>query len=120
MSRTFSRNSFDQNIKTCQILSQQNKIIILFPEGTRSKNGGLQPLKKGATNLAYHLKLPIVPAYIQGTFEAMPKGNNFIKPKKINVSFGDPIWVKNDSLFSFREATNILESKIKELKCLSQ
>jgi len=50
--------------------------LILYPEGTRSPDGKLQRFRKGASMLAMHLGLPIIPAYINGTYAAMPKGRN--------------------------------------------
>jgi 1-acyl-sn-glycerol-3-phosphate acyltransferase len=45
---------------------QQGRTLVLFPEGTRSKDGPLQPLKPGVAKLAIDNQVPIVPAFIQG------------------------------------------------------
>jgi 1-acyl-sn-glycerol-3-phosphate acyltransferase len=118
MERNLTRTIFTQNLAACKHFSEQNKIIILYPEGTRSKNGELHPLKKGAVSLSYHLNLPIVPAHIKGTFEAMPKGKRLIKPTKISLLFGAPLQINDGQLPSLRQATQELESTIKQLgKC---
>jgi 1-acyl-sn-glycerol-3-phosphate acyltransferase len=47
--------------------------------------------KKGPAMIATELGIPIVPAYIDGTFAAMPKGSRFIRPRGIHVRIGRPI-----------------------------
>ena len=65
--------------------------LIAFPEGTRSTTGHLLPFKRGAAFLAVELGLPIVPAYIDGTAEALPKGRWVPRPGRIHVGFGRAI-----------------------------
>lgn len=48
--------------------------LIAFPEGHRSPTGALQPLHRGMGVMARRFNLPIVPLWIEGTFEAMPPG----------------------------------------------
>jgi 1-acyl-sn-glycerol-3-phosphate acyltransferase/long-chain acyl-CoA synthetase len=65
--------------------------LIAFPEGTRSIAGDLQSFKPGAGFLAVSLNLPVVPAYIEGTREALPKGAWLPRPRRLAVRFGTPI-----------------------------
>jgi 1-acyl-sn-glycerol-3-phosphate acyltransferase len=65
--------------------------IVIFAEGTRSKNGHLQPLKRGAFYLAIESGAPIVPVAIKGTNEIMPKGSFKIKKGSIKIQLGRPI-----------------------------
>ncbi len=67
------------------------KPLCLYPEGTRTLDGELQPAKKGVGMLLYNAKVPAIPAYINGTFKSFPKGNLFPKPGKVTVSYGPPI-----------------------------
>lgn len=66
--------------------------IIIFPEGTRSKDGNLLPFKKGVFTLALRAKVPIVPVGITGSSKLQPKGS-FIPNKKgvIYIRIGKPI-----------------------------
>ena len=41
--------------------------------------------------IATELNVPIVPAYVDGTYSSLPKSGSFPKPKKITVRFGPPI-----------------------------
>lgn len=65
--------------------------IVIFAEGTRSKDGHLQPLKKGAFYLAIDSGAPIVPVAIKGTYKIMPKGTFKIKKGSITIQLGRPI-----------------------------
>lgn len=65
--------------------------LCIFPEGGRSYDGTPQPFKKGIGILALELGLPVVPASIKGSYEALPRGSFFPKPARIVVSFGPPL-----------------------------
>jgi long-chain acyl-CoA synthetase len=52
------------------------KILMLFPEGERSIDGGLKPFRKGAAILASHLDVPVVPVALDGLFEVWPRGRS--------------------------------------------
>ncbi len=64
---------------------------VVFPEGTRSRTGELQPFKKGPFVLAIAAQVPLVPAYCAGTFTLLPKGSLRLKPHPIALVFGRPI-----------------------------
>lgn len=75
--------------------------LCIFPEGGRSFDGQLMPFKKGIGVLALELGIPVVPAFIEGTFEALPRGRGFIKPAKIKVVFGrlvSPSLIETDKI----------------------
>jgi len=65
--------------------------LILFPEGTRSKNGKLQPFKKGAFHLAMQAGVPVIPVAIRGTFEILPPKSLRVRPGPVEVYFERPI-----------------------------
>jgi long-chain acyl-CoA synthetase len=65
--------------------------LLIFPEGTRSTTGRLQPFKIGVAVLAVERKAPIIPVYIDRAFDLFSKGERFIKPGTITVTFGRPI-----------------------------
>ncbi|RPJ60337.1 MAG: hypothetical protein EHM23_10795 [Acidobacteria bacterium] len=78
-------------LRMVQSILSQGEPILIFPEGTRSRTGQLQGFKPGLGLLARELNVPIVPAYIGGTREALPVGRLLPRPNKVKVLFGSPI-----------------------------
>ncbi|MBP7274613.1 MAG: 1-acyl-sn-glycerol-3-phosphate acyltransferase [Kiritimatiellae bacterium] len=70
---------------------KEGKALGLFPEGTRSPDGNLQPAKGGIGFLVAKAAVPVFPAYIHGTFEAWPKGSKMKRGTRVTVVYGDPI-----------------------------
>lgn len=66
--------------------------VMIFPEGTRSRNGELQPFKTGAFHIARQAQVPILPIAIYGTFNAVRKGGFLVsKNFSIRARVLDPI-----------------------------
>jgi 1-acyl-sn-glycerol-3-phosphate acyltransferase len=64
---------------------------ILFPEGTRSRTGEAASFKSGLGMLVTGTRVPIVPCRLEGTFEALPPGRKFPRPRKIRLLIGEPL-----------------------------
>ena len=69
----------------------QKLSVLVFPEGTRSRTGLLQPFKAGPFVLAIQSGAPIVPVYVAGTFGILPKGSIRVRPCPVHVSVGPAI-----------------------------
>lgn len=65
--------------------------VIIFPEGTRSLDGRLQPFKAGGMTLAIKSAVDLVPIAILGTHEILPKGKLLARPGKVVIRVGEPI-----------------------------
>ncbi len=65
--------------------------ILMFPEGTRTKDGTMKRLKRGVAYMANQYRMPIVPVYLTGTHESHGKGSKWPTPHPVTVRFGDPI-----------------------------
>jgi 1-acyl-sn-glycerol-3-phosphate acyltransferase len=63
----------------------------LFPEGTRTRDGSLQPLKKGGFRLALESGLPLVPVTIKGTRSAMPRGSMVLRAGPVEMHIDPPL-----------------------------
>lgn len=69
-----------------------DKVLILFPEGTRSPDGALQTPKPGVGMIVCRTQVPVVPARIFGSFEAFGKGIGFPRAgNPVSVVFGPPL-----------------------------
>ena len=66
---------------------REGKNLVIFPEGTRSKDGNLLPFKKTFAILSKELNVPIIPVLISGTQNAMGRGMAWIRPRKITVEY---------------------------------
>jgi 1-acyl-sn-glycerol-3-phosphate acyltransferase len=67
------------------------KVVIVFPEGTRSPNGELQPAKPGVGLLACRAHVPVVPARVFGSFEAFGRGGRMRLGSPVSVAYGPPL-----------------------------
>lgn len=70
---------------------QRGLCVVVFPEGTRSKDGALMDFKKGPFHLAAAARVPIVPVAIKGTSALLPPGSLGIQSGEVLVRFGEPI-----------------------------
>lgn len=68
------------------------RLVLFFPEGTRSYDGNLAKPMAGAGLLVHNAyPAPVIPAYIEGTFQVMPRGAKAPRRAKVTVSFGPPL-----------------------------
>jgi 1-acyl-sn-glycerol-3-phosphate acyltransferase len=66
--------------------------LLVFPEGTRTDTGEIQPFKSGAFIMAIHANAPILPIAVRGTFDAASKGRFDLQPgQEVEVVVGAPI-----------------------------
>jgi 1-acyl-sn-glycerol-3-phosphate acyltransferase len=112
------RFGFDlEVIKKSISLLKQGKALIMFPEGTRSKDGQIMEGKIGVGMLAHKAGVPIVPVYMENTKKAWM---NLFLGKRMKVSFGEVIdkdWIcsRPGTKEGYSEITSLLMAKIKEL-----
>jgi long-chain acyl-CoA synthetase len=75
-------------LQASALVLQQGRILCVFPEGERSVDGRVRPFRKGVGILVKELKVPVLPAYIAGSFEAWPRGQSMPGIHRIGVRFG--------------------------------
>jgi len=84
-----------RSVKQAVHMVKNGASLVIFAEGTRSKDGHLQPLKKGAFQLAISSGSSIVPVAIKGSNKVMPKGAFKLKKGFITIQLGTPISTVN-------------------------
>ena len=87
--------------------------ILIFPEGTETSDGELQPFKAGIGLLASELNVPIVPVMLRGLFEVKQRKQRFVKPGTVSITFGDPLEFSSDHTPS--QITRDLERTLKSI-----
>lgn len=70
---------------------RQGDAVLLFPEGTRTRDGKLQPARSGIGLIVIKSEVPVVPVRVFGTFEAMRREAWLPLPRRVTVRFGQPL-----------------------------
>lgn len=81
----------NSSLEEAQRLLRARQSVLIFPEGTRSPDGQMQPFKRGVGTLALADGIPVIPIYIKGAHEAWPKGAVWPCRHQIVVRFGAPL-----------------------------
>lgn len=85
--------NFRRSLSMCRaFVGNRPRGLILFPEGTRSRSGAIGPFRRGASLFAAQLGVPVVPAHVTGTREALPVGSFFPKRHSVSVRFARPVY----------------------------
>jgi 1-acyl-sn-glycerol-3-phosphate acyltransferase len=77
--------------RAAHLMRERGYSYLIFPEGTRSRDGGTQAFKRGGFFLALESGAAIVPITIRGTYELMPRGTIFPRQGKVDVLFHPPV-----------------------------
>ncbi len=98
---------------------QSGGAVLLFAEGTRTRDGKLQPFKRGAFALASKSGVPIVPLTINGSYKIMPKASLSIRPNPVELVFEKPIstahiTTREHELAMMEQVHSIIEKNYKE------
>jgi 1-acyl-sn-glycerol-3-phosphate acyltransferase len=120
-SHPINRSGVDRlALQMCIDLIRRGHVLLMFPEGTRTRDGRLQEAKAGTSMIAMQSEAWILPAYIDGSLRAMPPGAKFPRPAKIRVFVGEPFqW--NDGVdvsLPKREQYHALGSKM--MACIAK
>jgi 1-acyl-sn-glycerol-3-phosphate acyltransferase/long-chain acyl-CoA synthetase len=114
--------SLRRSLAMCEeFLQRKHGNLILYPEGTRSRDGEIQPFKKGAGMFAVDLGVPVVPARIEGAHNILAKGKVVPRPGIVTVRFGAPIVFASNQFDPLRmhgarrAAVELLEQRIRGL-----
>lgn len=80
-----------ESIKEVERVLRDGVCTVIFPEGTRTKNGQLGAFKRGAFQIAMDLNLPVIPLTLTGCYEVMPSGKAYVRRHPIHMHIGKEI-----------------------------
>jgi 1-acyl-sn-glycerol-3-phosphate acyltransferase len=101
------------SIKTIIRLLKSGHRVIIFPEGTRSTDGKLQPARAGLGMIIAKTLAPVVPVRVFGSFDALPRTGG-IKFRPVSVVIGKPMRFSEDDVKGDRDVYQILSNRVME------
>jgi 1-acyl-sn-glycerol-3-phosphate acyltransferase len=78
-------------LRTAKRLREEGRLVGMFPEGTRSRDGRLYRGRTGVARLAAETGVPVIPCATVGVFDIAPPGTRIPRPRRIGVRFGEPL-----------------------------
>lgn len=109
----FNQQSAFESISEAAQKMKNGVSVMIFPEGTRSKDGRIRPFKKGGFVMAVDSGVPIVPVIIRGTWPIMAKSSLRINRGDVEMEIAGPI----DTIGYTRETKEELMEKVRTVIC---
>ncbi len=104
------RSNHDKSVQTMNqavdTIKNNNVSVVIFPEGTRSHDGQMQPFKKGGFIVAIKGGVPVVPVAISGSRKILKKHTLKVQPGRVKVVFGEPIQTLG---FTYRDRDTLIQ-----------
>ena len=89
-------NPRPSTLKNSVKVLREGYLLVIFPEGGRSPTGQMMKAQRGVGLISAMASAPVVPTLVEGTERALPVGASFIRPVKVRVTFGRPIYPEPD------------------------
>ena len=99
-------------LKTIIKLLQDGNKVLIFPEGSRSPDGNLQPAEPGTGLVVAKARVPVVPVRIFGAHEALPYGTGRFRPSTVTVVVGEPLRFDHEALPQGKDAYQQISDRI--------
>ncbi|HEY2839798.1 MAG TPA: lysophospholipid acyltransferase family protein [Pirellulales bacterium] len=99
---------------------KQEEMVVIFPEGTRSPDGEVAPLKPGFAALAKRVRAPLVPMGLDGAFQAWPRTRPYPRTGTIHVHIGRPITPEEAHALDDRALVSLVEERIRECHAIAR
>jgi len=118
-----STSYLNKALQTSAYVLKNGHSLSVFPEGGRSLDRNLMEFKKGVGILAIETSAAVVPVFIEGAIDALPRTAVWPRPAKITVTFGSPLYA-SDIDFSKKPAdmdeyqyfADLLRERVKDLQ----
>jgi 1-acyl-sn-glycerol-3-phosphate acyltransferase len=92
------------------------RVLVVFPEGTRTPDGSVKEFKPGFAMLAARARVPIVPVAIDGAFEAWPRHQPLPWFHRVRVAYGEPVAAPADERGACRAAAELVQQRVAALQ----
>jgi len=109
----FNRKSAFESLEEAASRMRNGVSVMIFPEGTRSKDGSIRQFKKGGFVMAIKSGVSIVPVVLRGTWPIMAKGSLRINRGDVEMEIGEPI----DTSGFYLETKEDLMAKVRDVIC---
>jgi len=93
---------------------KRGEMVLLFPEGTRTEDGWVAPLKPGFCALARRANVPLLPVALDGAFTSWPKWEKLPRRAMVHVQIGEPLWPNEVAKLSDDELVAEVQRRIVE------
>ncbi|HVA49921.1 MAG TPA: lysophospholipid acyltransferase family protein [Pirellulales bacterium] len=93
---------------------KSGELVLIFPEGTRTRDGEVAPLKPGFSALARRAGVPLLPMAIDGAYDAWPRRRLLPGLSTIHIQFGQPLSADAASALDERQLVAEIERRIRE------
>ena len=108
-------------IRTSLGILKSGRPLVIFPEGTRSKDTELKHGKPGIGFIVSRSGVPVIPAYIEGSFDALPRGLGTLNRHPVRVYIGKPVifddsYIRKRDKESYQKISDEMMRRIAQLK----
>jgi 1-acyl-sn-glycerol-3-phosphate acyltransferase len=92
------------------------KVVLTFPEGTRTRDGRIGAMRAGVVLLARKARVPVVPTLVLGAFESWPRSSPLPRPHPILVAYGEPLYVHEHPEWDDEQCVALVRARIVALQ----
>ena len=103
--------SFEAMLAAARPALEAGRVVVIYPEGTRSTNGNVREFRSGALRLARECGVPVVPVALTGTADVLPKGGRY-SPAPMQIRIGEPVDPDGISAPQLREQVVTLKESL--------